>query len=54
MTRMGITALIGTILLAGLSGCASDSGKPPEDKKRDMTTQQPVPPPLPPSGHTPK
>jgi uncharacterized lipoprotein len=54
MTRTGIMTLAGAMLLAVLSGCGSDSDKPAESSKRDMSTQQPVPQPLPPSGHTPK
>ncbi|MFI5378280.1 MAG: hypothetical protein ACHRHE_03150 [Tepidisphaerales bacterium] len=51
--RTCILVLAGAMLLAGLAGCASDD-KTDEDKKRDLSTQQPVPPPLPPSGHTPR
>ncbi len=54
MARMGIMVLAGTMLLAGLVGCASDSDKSDDNQKRNMNTQQPVPPPPPPSGHTPK
>jgi hypothetical protein len=54
MLQTGKLVLMAVVLVAGIAGCAKDADKPDENKKRDMTTQQPVPQPLPPSGHTPK
>ena len=54
MMRKVTLILSGAILLAGIVGCNSDSDKADENKKRDMSTQQPVPPQPPPSGHTPR